>query len=113
MKVLVIDDNRDVLYAVGAMFKKLKFKVELSTNGFQALRALKKEKFDLLITDFDLPVMNGLNLINEAKKLYPKVDVVLMSGDSKKFDYAENKKNINYFLSKPFGVSEIIKIVEV
>jgi CheY-like chemotaxis protein len=67
-KVLVVDDVLDLARALEAMLKRLGHKVEISSDGKDALARFKPGKFDLIITDYSMPRMNGVELAEILKR---------------------------------------------
>jgi len=111
--ILVVDDEEFLRIAISKILEKEGFRVWVAGNGFQALRFLQRFKFDLIIADFDLPVMDGFSLCREIKKLKHDIPFILMSGDNS--NLCESRKElINFFLPKPFdknGLLDAIKFV--
>lgn len=52
-----------------------------ATDGHSALSLAKLHSFDILITDFDMPDMNGVNLFRQVKEIQPAIEGILMTGD--------------------------------
>jgi CheY-like chemotaxis protein len=79
-RVLLVDDNRDGLAARRAVLEEQGLVVTTATNGEEAFEAFSKYKFDLLVTDFKMPKMNGVELIRTVRPLDPQLRVILLSG---------------------------------
>jgi CheY-like chemotaxis protein len=78
--VLLVDDNRDGLLARKALLQEQGLIITTATNGEDALEAFTKGAFTLLITDFKMPRMNGLDLIRRIRPLQPTIAIILLSG---------------------------------
>src|SRR5262245_23799337 len=78
--LLLVDDNRDGLLARKALLEEQGFAITTATNGEDAFEALSKGKFNLLITDFRMPKMNGVELIRRIRPLQPALPIILLSG---------------------------------
>ncbi|MFH1183040.1 MAG: response regulator [Candidatus Moraniibacteriota bacterium] len=77
-KVLIIDDDHDLLEMYGQKFSQAGFSVEKAENGAWGLKRIKEDKFDLVLLDMAMPAMNGLEMlraIREEKEAngYPKI----------------------------------------
>ena len=78
--VLLVDDNRDGLLARKALLQEQGFEITTATSGEEALEIFAKGKFDMLITDFKMPKMNGIELIRRVRPLQPALPIILLSG---------------------------------
>ena len=66
-KILIVDDNTDSLYLQNVIFTKNNFKVYLANNGEEALKILKKQEVDAILSDILMPVMDGFQLCSKCK----------------------------------------------
>ncbi len=82
-RILVVDDDRLVLTAVGRLLGSLGYDVLSAGSGPEALKTLSSVDgaVDLVLTDFRMPEMDGRALRGEIETTYPNLPVVLMSGD--------------------------------
>jgi CheY-like chemotaxis protein len=78
--VLLVDDNRDGLLARKALLQEQGLTITTATNGEDAFDTFTKGNFDLLITDFKMPKMNGIELIRRIRPLQPGLAIILLSG---------------------------------
>jgi diguanylate cyclase (GGDEF)-like protein len=84
------------------------FRVDSATNGKHALKKLKENPYTFLLTDMRMPEMDGLELIQNAKREYPNVSTVAMTGYSKEYDYVDVvNAGAADFINKPFGIEEL------
>ena len=80
-RVLLVDDSLDVRLVTGAFLRKAGFTVSGAENGVEALALLDAgERFDVLITDYAMPGMNGVELIGKARGLQPGLPAVIITG---------------------------------
>ena len=106
-KVLVVDDQPEVLAMVAEIFRNLGFDVLTAGDGRSALNVLTREaNIDLLFSDIVMPGMNGIELAHQVKVRFPAMKILLASGypppeagDLKDFD----------FLAKPFSMADVAK----
>lgn len=111
MKVVILDDEEKVSNLICTLIEWDKLGLEqagTASDGISGLELIKKVRPDLLITDIRMPGMSGLQLIEEAKKILPDLQVVLISGYSQ-FDYAQSAIRcgvVNYLL-KPVKKNEL------
>ncbi|MBE9913627.1 response regulator transcription factor [Paenibacillus donghaensis] len=110
-KVFIVDDEPFIIEGLYDILDWSSFGLEIvgyAENGRQALDALATTPVDLLISDISMPVMNGLTLIAEARKLHPELKVIILSGFNE-FDYLKEgmKLGIENYLLKPINVEEL------
>lgn len=108
-KILVVDDNPDVLEAIIFSLSDLNFPIVSFSNPEEALTALKKNDFGVILADQNMPKMSGLELLGEAKKKSPYCSRILLTG-APQLDLAIdaiNRGSIYRFLTKPWSQQEI------
>ena len=81
-KILLVDDNPQFRSVIAEILKieDENYSVSLSDNGISALKLLEIEQFDILVTDINMPHMDGIALFHKAKVLYPQLPVIFISG---------------------------------
>ena len=81
-KILLVDDNAPFRYLITEILKydDEDFSVSVSGDGVSALASLEIEQFDVLITDINMPHMDGIALFHKVRELYPQLPVVFISG---------------------------------
>ena len=100
--ILLVDDNTDVLVATGAFLTKEGFSVQMSTNGDEALRLIANDfKIDVLITDFAMPGLSGIDLISQATQINRTLKALLITGYPNADGLAELSPSTT-ILVKPF-----------
>lgn len=107
-RVLVVDDEIEVRRMVVRCLKRAGFVTAEAGNGETALRLLREQTFDLLISDVQMPVMNGLELLEAVQSECPAVPVVLVTGSLEVQD-APMARALGAFglLKKPFSITEL------
>ena len=99
-KILCIDDNAHGLAARRLLLEKMGYQVAVSRNGREGLETLRREKMDLVIVDYVMPQMNGAEVVREAKRLSPKVPVILLSAYAEALGLEEKVKEADCVLNK-------------
>lgn len=79
-KVLLIDDEPEFLESMGERLKLRDMEVDSSTNISDALDKLAAEQFDAIFLDLQMPGTNGIESLKMIKKLYPNLQVILLTG---------------------------------
>ena len=102
-KILILEDEGDICFLLNVMLKNDNVDIEHVNTIAQANVFLKEQTPDVLIMDNKLPDGRGVNHIEEIKKTYPKVKIIMISGNSDASDKAKAMKNgADRFLGKPF-----------
>lgn len=110
-KIVVVDDEKMVTSAFKALFKVEGYSdVHLFNNPNEAIEFLKTESPDLIISDFIMPEMNGLEFLTEAKKLHPEVSMILLTGyaDKENAIRAINEIGLYKYIEKPWDNDELL-----
>jgi CheY-like chemotaxis protein/predicted regulator of Ras-like GTPase activity (Roadblock/LC7/MglB family) len=116
-RILVIDDDPDLLFLVAHGVKSLQpdYQVTTAVDGNAALRQVQKQKFELVITDYMMPEMTGLELIQKIRALAPETHFILMTAhhDSQRIRNSVNKTDLKLsgFVAKPFAMPELLETV--
>ena len=105
--ILIIDDDRRTLALVASLIERIGYRAVAAEDGPEGLLLLESEAPDLLITDLEMPVMNGIEVLQQAKSVDPGLMIMVMTGhgsvksavDAMKcgaFDYIEKPVNFDY-----------------
>jgi CheY-like chemotaxis protein len=78
--ILLVDDNRDGLLVRRALLEELGYTVEVAENGEKGLALFQASNFDVVVTDYRMPKMNGAELIARIRQSDPHARIVLLSG---------------------------------
>ena len=116
VKILVVDDEPDMLWSLNQILSYANYTVVTALNGGEALNYLRKQAFVMAIVDVKLPDMDGLQLATMLKAITPELAIVLISG----YYYAEdpeierevNQKIATSFISKPFSLRELRSTIQ-
>ncbi|MBL8174062.1 MAG: response regulator [Bryobacterales bacterium] len=79
-KILLVDDNRHGLSARKAVLQELGYSITVSSDPIDAAAIIASTAFDLIITDYKLPHMSGVDLIAKIREMHPATPVILISG---------------------------------
>jgi two-component system response regulator (stage 0 sporulation protein F) len=112
--VVVVDDEPDVLAILHRLMRDLAFPYDIvaADSGQAALDQIDLYAVPLLITDFWMPRMNGVELIEAVKQLSPNTRVALISAyPTDELERQARDAQVDYYLPKPFHVSKIQQMV--
>ena len=77
--ILLVDDNRDGLLVRRSLLEEIGCCVQIALNGEEGLKLFLAGKFDVVVTDYRMPRMNGVELIQRIRKINPNARIVLLS----------------------------------
>jgi len=101
-KILIAEDEAHIQSCL--KFVLSDYELTFESTGRDAFEKHQTNTFDLLITDFNMPKMNGLELIQKVRKGSSKMPIILMSGDFSSFIKKKAKKlGVEAFIDKPFS----------
>lgn len=79
-RILLVDDNVSGSMARKTVLEELGHKIHMASSGVDALEQFSQQKYDLVVTDYRMPRMDGLELIVRLRKQQPEIRIVLVSG---------------------------------
>ncbi|MBN2407999.1 MAG: response regulator [Elusimicrobia bacterium] len=112
--VLVVDDRRDDRVILRNLLELEQYRVIEASDGMDAINKIKKGNFDICLVDYKMPGMDGLETIDEIKKINTKIGVILMSGFS--LEEAIRKEIEEHkgmaFIKKPYEINNLVDIIK-
>lgn len=113
--LLLVDDDDDIRravtkYVTGAMPN---VHVVASASGKDGLDILLNEPIDLILTDYRMPQMNGLEFLEQAKRIKPRVPRIMLTAypDMELAKAAVNEENVLRFLTKPIDPDALVRVI--
>jgi two-component system NtrC family response regulator len=112
-KILIAEDDAFCRDALENLLQSSGYETRSCSCGKEALACLEEEKFDILITDFRMPGMDGLELIGKARNMDSALAMILVTGVPPE-DLGDRlkKSRVNGFLSKPLDWEELSDLLE-
>ena len=112
-KILVVDDNKYIRFSLSSLLKKSGYEPLTVEDGFRALREVKQRKPSLVILDMKLPGLDGMNILEEIKKINPNLPVIMLTAyENLKTAMHAQKLGAYDFINKPFDNDEIIRKIK-
>jgi DNA-binding NtrC family response regulator len=111
--VLVIDDDEEMCRLIAEVLKKEGFSVVTSADSLQAAKILRREEFDVIVTDLQMKGLKGTDLLEEATKATPLTPVIIITA----FGTIESaiqamKMGAFDYITKPFDKEELVLVVK-
>ncbi len=114
-KVLVVDDEIHIIHVVAIKLRSNGFEVVTASNGAQAYELACSENPDLIVTDFQMPVMDGFELVKKLRQNEQTKDIPVIMLTARSFSIEQEQKEqlkISDCLGKPFSPKELLKKIE-
>ncbi|MFA5553306.1 MAG: response regulator [Phycisphaerae bacterium] len=114
-KVLVVDDEIHIVHVVAIKLRNNGFEVITAANGSEAFESACAEKPDIIVSDYQMPVMNGLELIEKIRQTESLKDIPVILLTARSFgidDELKQQLQISQCLSKPFSPKELLRDIE-
>jgi len=113
LKILFVEDEQELLNIISDTLGKLGIRYRLASNGKEGLEILESDpEIDLVVTDINMPVMNGLDMIKQIRKSGKDIACIVMSAHSEE-DFINKSKELGVkdYILKPFDFIKFIDIV--
>ena len=110
-KVLVVDDDEQMRMALCATLKHIGFEAQSTKNAQDGLKLLKKESYDVIITDLKMPKINGIEFLEKAKKLTEAPIIMITAFGTIENAVEAMKLGAFDFILKPFSADVLKKVV--
>ena len=109
INILIVDDYKTMLRVVRNMLAQLGFKnVEEATDGQQALELMKHKKFDLILSDWNMETMSGLDFLKAVRAAGDKVPFIMVTAESKVENVlVARKAGVSNYIVKPFSAEAL------
>lgn len=111
-RILVVDDEENTRLALTRLLAREGYDVKTAANGSEALSHIRNQPVELIITDLNMPVMNGLAFLRELNREQPASNVIMITAYGEVESYLE-ALNLGAFeyLNKPVKLDELKKIM--
>jgi diguanylate cyclase (GGDEF)-like protein len=107
-RILVVDDERSVRELVAESLSYIGHQVTTAADGTEAAEKLQNGTFDIVVTDMDMPRMDGMELIKHIRQHHPDTDTIAITGHATKYKYVDViNAGAADFITKPFGLDKL------
>ncbi|OGR23799.1 MAG: two-component system response regulator [Desulfuromonadales bacterium GWD2_54_10] len=111
-RILVVDDEENACIALSKILAHEGYEVASACNGYEALNYLRGKEVDLIITDINMPEMNGLAFLRELNRCHPSSNVIMITAYGEVESYLEAMSLGAFeYINKPVKVDELKKII--
>jgi DNA-binding NtrC family response regulator len=112
-KILVVDDEENARLGLSRLLAREGFVVDSVANGYEALNYLRQHEVNLIVTDINMPEMNGIAFLKELNKSFPNSNVIMITayGGVESYIEAMNLGAFEY-INKPVKIEELKSILK-
>ena len=112
-RLLLADDNNAIRAVVAELLEFLGYEVALAINGIEALAVFIENSFDLVLTDLEMPAMDGLSLAGHIKGRSPGTPVILLTGSDREDVLRKVERGpVDSVIFKPFKMEDLQRAVQ-
>ena len=112
-KILIVDDEINMLLVLEAMLRKEGFSVLKAADGLEALQFLENEDIAVVVTDLKMPGLDGLGLLGRVTDEYPGIPVIIITAHGTVSTAVESlKKGAFDYITKPFDREDLLNIIQ-
>ena len=114
-KVLVVDDEIHIVHVVAIKLRNSGYDVITAENGSEGWDLVCQEKPDIVITDYQMPVMTGLEMVEKMRENHETKNIPVIMLTARNFDIndqLQKKLSISECIGKPFSPKQILRVIE-
>lgn len=113
IRILFVDDDRRVLDGLRRMLHKMRqqWQMQFVTSGMDALEEMKEEHYDIIVSDMQMPDMNGVKLLEKVRQRYPDTIRFMLSGYTDEGLQGEASQCVHQFISKPCDAKQLKEMI--
>ena len=110
MKVLLVDDEVEMVTTLAERLSFRGIEADWVLSGYEAVKHVRKSKYDLVVLDVKMPGMSGLETMEEVRKIQPESKILFLTGHGSQSDCEAGKKGgACFYLMKPIDIEVLIK----
>lgn len=111
-RILIIEDQEEIALVLQDFLEEEGLSVQVAMTGKEALEKIRKYQFDVLLTDFKLPDLDGLAVLREGKKISPKIKTIFVTGYKMQIEDLAKEPELDYqIIEKPCRPIKILEAI--
>ena len=110
-RVLVVDDDSELLYVLSVRLVSAGYSVYGASNGLEALEQLEKHPIDVVLTDYRMPKMDGLEFLSISRVKWPGIPIIVISGERDDMAYEAMDRGAYAWIRKGSGFTTLLEIL--
>jgi len=111
-RILLVDDEQEFAQNMATILQTNGYIVQTADSAQSAIEYLKNERFDLVITDINMPGMDGIELMRQIRQIYPDQRIIIITGfPSYKSQEEAFKMGAIHYITKPFVIKQFLELI--
>jgi two-component system, NtrC family, response regulator HydG len=111
-KILVVDDNQDLLETFAMILKRRGYTVQTAANGVSAVAKYQDQEFDVTLMDIVMPEMNGVDASKKIREMDPEASIILMTAYSdEELMQMAREEGVRRIIHKPIKIEELLSVI--
>jgi CheY-like chemotaxis protein len=110
-RILIIDDADDLRYLTSMALSTAGYNIYSASDGAGGLDAMTKRRYDVVLVDYHMPRINGLQFIETCRSKWPNTPIILMSGDHRYYGHDNLFEGVFACIEKPFEFPHLIELI--
>ena len=111
-KLLIVDDEKNIRESIIRLLKAKGYDTEGAESGTEALQKIRSKSFDLIVVDFMMPGIDGLETFRRAKEINPEIKAIMLTGYGAPEREIEVKElGVKKFVRKPVTIEQLVDVV--
>jgi DNA-binding response OmpR family regulator len=112
MKVLLVDDEEEFVKTLAERIEMREVKSKVALNGEEGLKTMDEDLPDVMVLDLKMPGIDGLEVLRRAKKAYPGVQIIMLTGHGSEKDEKEARRlGVFEYLQKPVEFEKLMRTI--
>jgi DNA-binding NtrC family response regulator len=110
-RILVVEDNTLISEGVASVLMRVGYQVDQAGNGLEALGKLVQRQYDVIIADYHMPKMDGLQLLAVCQIVWPAIPVLMVSAEEMEYAEAAQRMGAYAWMCKPYDATRLLRTV--
>lgn len=109
-RILLVEDDKNLSFILKSSLEQMigGYEIEVATNGKEGLEKLASGRFDVIVSDVEMPVMDGVTMVRQVRERYPDVAIVFITGLTTARDVINGyQSGADFYIKKPFLPEEL------
>lgn len=114
-KILVVDDSKSTRFMVATVLASAGHQITEARDGLEALRMAQTEKYNLVVSDINMPMMDGLELLKELRKTegYRFTPIIILTtAESDGMKLKGREAGATAWITKPFSTAKLLEVIK-